>query len=93
MFVAQKVEALAYDGTNGQYIADEWLDDVAVSSDDGETLVLEIPVWPGHDLKAVPKGHVLLRSYGKVLTQVLSGPDFAQNWYLLPDPTPVVEGA
>ncbi|MDG9705537.1 hypothetical protein [Streptomyces sp. DH37] len=38
--VVHRVESIQYDGTNGTFIATEWLTGVTLGSDDGQTLAL-----------------------------------------------------
>ncbi|MGW0942895.1 hypothetical protein ACWD4O_10135 [Streptomyces sp. NPDC002623] len=40
MFITDRLETIQYDGTNGQFIATEFLDNTTVLSDDGQLLRL-----------------------------------------------------
>jgi hypothetical protein len=40
LFITDRLEAIQYDGTNGQYIASEFLSNTVVVSDDGQILRL-----------------------------------------------------
>lgn len=82
-FVTAKYEAIVYDGTNGQYIATQWLDSATLVTDDGQTLVLEIAGWPPSQFQ-IPLGHYVLRYYGKSFYQPVSPEDYAQNWVEIP---------
>ena len=88
MFVTQRVEALAYDGTNGQFIASEWLANVTLVSDNGQLLVLEVPGWPSPSQIEVPLAYLVLRGGRKTFMQPIPAEDFAENWVQLPDPPP-----
>ncbi|MFH8805470.1 hypothetical protein ACH4F6_39015 [Streptomyces sp. NPDC017936] len=40
MFITDRLEAIQYDGTNGEHIATEFLSNTTVASDDGQILRL-----------------------------------------------------
>ncbi|MFE3495252.1 hypothetical protein ACFXOS_19635 [Streptomyces sp. NPDC059175] len=79
-------EAIQYDGANGQHIATEFLGDVELLSDDGQTLTIGIPVWPGTQPLDIPKDYYVLRYYGRTFYQAIPPGDFEQNWVEIPDP-------
>ncbi|MFD3640952.1 hypothetical protein [Streptomyces griseus] len=88
VYVTERWEALAYDGTNGQVIANEFLGDVSLISDDGQTLVLEVPIWPSTEPRDVPLGYVVMRGGDGALRQIVPPDVYARDWYVLPDPAP-----
>ncbi|MFF3398237.1 hypothetical protein ACFYW6_06960 [Streptomyces sp. NPDC002659] len=88
MFVTRRVEAETYDGTNGAFLANEWLAEVMLVSDDGDTLVIEAPGWPEPTRYSIPKGHILLRDGRQTFQQPVSPEDFPKDWVHLPDPPP-----
>ncbi|NUK07456.1 hypothetical protein HRW18_05390 [Streptomyces lunaelactis] len=45
-FIVPRIESVQYDGTNGQFIANTFLADTVVVSDDGTTLVLDLQAYP-----------------------------------------------
>ncbi|MHC3391288.1 hypothetical protein ACLQ2E_17810 [Streptomyces lavendulocolor] len=79
-------EAIQYDGSNGTEVATEFLGDVQLLGDDGQTLTIGIPVWPSHQPLDIPKGHYVLRYYGRTFYQAIPAADFEQNWVEVPQP-------
>ncbi|MER7813789.1 hypothetical protein [Streptomyces sp. NPDC096153] len=82
--VTQRHESIQYDGTNGQEIADSWLSDATLVSDNGQTLRLKIAGWPPVTYE-IPLGYYVIRYYGKTFHQSVSPADYVQNWVELPE--------
>lgn len=85
-FIAPRIEAMEYDGTNGEFIASEWLGDTKFISDDGETLVMAVPVWPTPEPREFPKGYVVFRTSGSDFNMAIPSEDYAKGYVTLPDP-------
>lgn len=76
--VMRRCESIQYDGTNGRSIAEDWLANVSLHSDDGQTLVL-------HGLESepytVPRGSWVIRSTpGRALMSIHSQADYQVAW-------------
>lgn len=82
-FVTLRQEALAYNGTNGAFIANDWLGDATLVSDDGQMLRLKIAGWPPIQYD-IPVGYYVMRYYGETFYQSVSPADYEQNWIELP---------
>ncbi|MFG3510257.1 hypothetical protein ACGF5F_32695 [Streptomyces sp. NPDC047821] len=82
-YIVPREEAVIYDGTNGAYIANEWLGDATLVSDSGQVLRLKIDGWPPIQYD-VPLGYYVLRYYGRTFHQAISAQDYTQNWLELP---------
>ncbi len=81
--ITQRQESIQYDGTNGTEIANTWLADATLVSDDGQTLRLKIAGWPPIQYE-IPLGYYVLRYYGKTFYQSVSPADYTQNWVEIP---------
>jgi hypothetical protein len=83
MLVTQKHEAVIYDGTNGEFIASQWLEDTTLLADDGQVLRIEVAGWPAqqHD---IPVGAYVIRYYGRVFREALPPEEFAKRWAEVP---------
>lgn len=88
-FVTPKFEAIEYDGTNGQHIANEWLSNATLVSDDGETLTIEVPGWPSNEQRSIAKGFYVMAYGGRVYYQAIEAATYLQDWTEIPQsPTP-----
>ncbi|NNJ04141.1 hypothetical protein HHX38_08335 [Streptomyces sp. PKU-MA01144] len=86
--VMPRVESTVYDGTNGQVLASEWLEDATLVSDDGETLVIDTSGWPDPVRREIPRGSFVLRHYGRIFKEALEPEEYAKRWAEVPDPAP-----
>jgi hypothetical protein len=57
MFITDRLEAIQYDGTNGEFLAGEFLDNTTILSDDGQVLRLV----DGTNDPVVPLGDWVIR--------------------------------